>query len=195
MAWISIFLGAALKSTVVLGAAWLLTRTLRQRSAATRHLVWTGATAALLALPLLFVSMPKLAVPTGSLAPLVSSITFRTSAVAARDAVQPKSALPNPSLAPIRTRQPIDLRLAIPLLWAVGAALALAQLAAAWMVMWRMRRTARPLIDSPWHRPLAEALQIRRPVALLEIPAGGMPLSFGILSPAVFLPADARQWE
>src|SRR5580704_13670829 len=81
-AWTAILLSAALKSTVVLGAAWLLAFTLRRRSAAARHLVWTAAVAALLALPLLTVSMPALPVRTGPLAPLVSSIVFRTTAVA-----------------------------------------------------------------------------------------------------------------
>ena len=41
--WFSIFAIAALKSTVVLGAAWLAAGALRGRSAASRHLVWTAA--------------------------------------------------------------------------------------------------------------------------------------------------------
>ena len=41
--WFSILVSAALKSTVVLGAAWLAAWTLRGRSAALRHLVWTAA--------------------------------------------------------------------------------------------------------------------------------------------------------
>jgi hypothetical protein len=51
--WFSIFASAALKSTVVLGAAWLAAGALRGRSAALRHLVWTAAAAAVLALPFL----------------------------------------------------------------------------------------------------------------------------------------------
>ena len=38
-AWFSIFIGAALKSTAVLGAACLLAFLLRKRSAAARHVV------------------------------------------------------------------------------------------------------------------------------------------------------------
>src|SRR6266403_1918876 len=45
-AWFSFFLGAALKSTAVLSAAWIAAFLLRRRSAAARHLVWTGAAAA-----------------------------------------------------------------------------------------------------------------------------------------------------
>ena len=46
MAWYSIFIGVALKSTVVLAVAWLSAGLLRGRSAAARHLVWTAANAA-----------------------------------------------------------------------------------------------------------------------------------------------------
>ena len=48
--WFSIFASAALKSTVVLGVAWLAAWALRGRSAALRHLVWTAA-AAVMTLP------------------------------------------------------------------------------------------------------------------------------------------------
>jgi hypothetical protein len=61
--WFSIFASVALKSTVVLGAAWLAAWALRGRSAALRHLVWTAAAAAVLALPFLSASLPALRVP------------------------------------------------------------------------------------------------------------------------------------
>src|SRR5437763_15115017 len=62
-AWSSILMGSALKSTVALGAAWLLAFLLRARSAAVRHLVWTAAAAAVLALPFLSVALPALRLP------------------------------------------------------------------------------------------------------------------------------------
>src|SRR5258708_491334 len=62
-AWFSILMGAAIKSTVVLGAAWLSAFFLRGRSAAVRHLVWTAAAAAVLALPFLSISLPALRIP------------------------------------------------------------------------------------------------------------------------------------
>jgi TonB family protein len=186
--------GAALKSTFVVGAAWMLACALRRQSAAARHLVWTAAAAALLALPLLSVSMPALRVRTGALAPLVSTVTFRTTAVATAGAAA-ASDLQTPAQASSRTPPSFDLRPLIPLLWAAGTALAMAHMLAAWVVMWHMRRTARRLTDAPLFPALARALGIRRSVALLEVPAGGMPLSFGVFHPAVFLPADAREWR
>jgi TonB family protein len=195
LAWLDMLPGAALKSTFVVGAAWMLAFALRRQSAAARHLVWTAAAAALLALPLLSVSMPALRVRTGALAPLVSTITFRTTAVATAGTSAPSNSQTTAAQAsglPAPWRP--DLRLLIPLLWAAGTALAMAHMAAAWVVMWRMRRTARRLSDAPLFHTLARALGIRHNVVLFEVPSGGMPLSFGVFRPAVFLPAGAREW-
>src|SRR5271165_6822377 len=60
--WFSAIVGASLKSTVLLGGAWLISLLLRRRSAASRHLVWTAAAAAVLVLPFLSVSLPPLPV-------------------------------------------------------------------------------------------------------------------------------------
>src|ERR1035438_246663 len=79
-AWSAMFLGAALKSIAVLCAAWLIALALRKRSAASRHIVWTAAAAALVALPLLSISLPALRVPTGGLLAAVPSITFHADA-------------------------------------------------------------------------------------------------------------------
>ncbi|MGH7591806.1 MAG: hypothetical protein ACREL2_10245, partial [Gemmatimonadales bacterium] len=51
-------LGVALKVTIVLGAAGLVTALLRGASAAARHLVWSGALATALLIPLLSLSLP-----------------------------------------------------------------------------------------------------------------------------------------
>ena len=96
--WFPIFVSMALKSTVVLGAAWLAAWALRGRSAALRHLVWTAAAAAVLALPFLSASLPALRVPaSGALLrfdpavvfqvatpPLSSRLRFRPPPTAAR---------------------------------------------------------------------------------------------------------------
>jgi TonB family protein len=194
--WFAILLAAALKSTAVIGSAWILAFVLRRQSAAARHLVWTAAVTALLALPILSVSMPALRVRTSALSPLVSGIAFRTTAVAGQSASAPSGpqTAHDSQSAPIHAPWQSDFRWLIPFVWAAGMALALAHMLAAWIVMWHKRRTARPLGDSLFPA-LARQLGIKREVALLEIPHGGMPLSFGVVHPAVFLPADAREWS
>ena len=61
--WFAMWAGVAAKSTVVLAVAWLMDWVLRRRSAAVRHLIWTAAAVAVLALPLFSVWVPAVRVP------------------------------------------------------------------------------------------------------------------------------------
>ncbi|MDQ2712754.1 MAG: hypothetical protein M3Y24_11105 [Acidobacteriota bacterium] len=73
----SILASVALKSAALLGAAWVTALLLRRQSAALRHLVWSAAFVALLALPVLSITLPALRLPVNgsSLAP---GILFQT---------------------------------------------------------------------------------------------------------------------
>src|ERR1700722_15871729 len=83
MAWYSIFSGVALKSTALLAVAWLSAELLRGRSAAARHMVWTAALAAVLALPFLSVSLPALRVRVAAaLLPGPTDAVFQATAAA-----------------------------------------------------------------------------------------------------------------
>src|SRR5271165_362574 len=83
-AWFAFLVGVALKSTLVLGAAWLLAHLIRRRSAAARHLVWTAAAASVLALPLLSISLPALRFPAaGAILPASGRVvTFQATVIA-----------------------------------------------------------------------------------------------------------------
>jgi TonB family protein len=194
--WFSIFAIIALKSTVVLGAAWLAARALRGRSAALRHLVWTAAAAAVLALPFLSAALPALRVPaSGALLPFAPAVVFQ---VASSTAGEPpsSSSLP-PATARRATSAPrySDWRIWLMLLWAAGAAAAFARMLAAFVAMWRVQRAARPFPDDGLARALAESLGIRHPVRVLESRPGSMPMTFGLLQPAVFMPSEAAAWS
>ena len=52
-------LDSALKSTMILAVAWLITAVMRRRSADVRHLVWLAAILASVTLPLMAVLLPK----------------------------------------------------------------------------------------------------------------------------------------
>src|SRR5579862_9840741 len=56
----AVLVGLALKSVIVLAAAGIVAVLVSQWSAAARHLIWTAAAVALLALPLLSISLPSL---------------------------------------------------------------------------------------------------------------------------------------
>ena len=147
-AWFAVLAGAALKSAVAVGLAWAAAFLLRGRSAAARHLVWMAAVVAMLALPILSVSLPDLPVlaPNALLAE-ASGAVFQTTVVghdasaaagrgtapAARAAGQPASRF--------------DWRTSLVWLWAAGFALALARLLAACFWAYRVRRAARPFRD------------------------------------------------
>lgn len=194
-AWYAILLGAALKSTVVLGAARLAAWFLRKRPAAARHVVWTAAAAAILALPLLSVSLPAWRVPAaGAILPGDTGLVFHSDSAATREAA---TAPPLPGgeypakAAPWRP----DARFLIMLIWAAGAAAAMGQMLLSLAAMRRLRRAARPFPDEGLCHSLARALGIRHGVEVLEMRHGSMPMTFGLLRPTVFMPADAAQWS
>src|SRR5260370_5847191 len=118
--WFAIFAGVALKSTVVLGAAWLTAFLLRGRSAAGRHLVWTASSAAVLALPFLTAALPVLPVAVAGAMPLDVSVVFRTTATARANVSLPQRSLAAAPAQPAPWRP--DWRLSLMLLWAAGAA-------------------------------------------------------------------------
>src|SRR5271157_1623612 len=176
-AWFSIFAVTALKSAAVLSVAWLAAALLRGRSAAARHMVWTAAFAALLALPFLAVSLPPLRVA-GTL--LLPSVVFQTTATASA-AVPDAQALASGAAVPAKpsSRRP-DILFWLMLLWAAGTAAALLQTMAGIISMVRARRRAQTFPD-PDFAPLARALGIRQPVDLLQAHRGSMPMTFGLL--------------
>ena len=190
--WFSFFVSVALKSTVVLGAAWLAAWALRGRSAALRHLVWTAAAAAVLALPFLSASLPALRVPaSGALLPFDPAVVFRVDSSAA---VEPLS----PSLLPRRAMNVpryFDWEIWLMLLWAAGAAAAFARMFAAFIAMWRVQRAALPFPDDGLAPALAQALGIGHQVRVLESRPGSMPMTCGLLHPAIFMPPEVAAWS
>jgi TonB family protein len=197
-AWFSILMSAALKSTVVLGAAWMLALLLRGRSAAARHLVWTAAAAAVLALPLLSVSLPALHVPVSTADLSVNTgVVFRAFGFATADDGAPPAtaAAASPGLATPQSAPRLDPRLWILVIWAAGAAASFLKMLVAYGSLWRTRRAARPFEDGGLSARLAHSLEIPHGVAVLETGSGGMPMTFGFLRPSVFMPADSVGWS
>src|SRR5262245_12028388 len=143
-----ILLNAALKGTIVLGAAWLLTIVLRKRSAASRHLVWTAAAAAVTALPFLSLGLPVLRLPARANQLIdATGVVFRVVSTVAPEA--PLAALPVTAPSTPANGGNISFAAAglLPWIWALGTAVLLLQTAAAYIGMWRKRRVARPFDD------------------------------------------------
>ena len=197
-AW-PILVSAALKSTLVLGAAWLIAWVLRGRSAAARHTIWTAAAAALVALPLLTVALPAMRVRlANAVLPADAGIVFRATAATAAPAAgataaQHQAPANRTALTPAPARG-IDGKDVLMLLWIAGIGAGFVQMLAALAMLWRTRRAARVSPDQGAADRLAAGLGIEHPVRVLETPAG-MPMTFGVLRPTVLLPEEARAWS
>jgi TonB family protein len=185
--------GVALKSTAILIAAWLCALLLRKRSAAARHLVWTGAAVAVLTLPILSVSLPALRLP---IANTTTNIVFQAIGSSQPDSKTPGIVSPLAINAPVGpTKWRPDWKAALISLWIAGSLLALAQMLLACVAVWRVRRAAKPFGDREFSATLSRSLGIRHPVDVLESGMGSMPMTFGILRSAVFMPSDAGTWS
>lgn len=205
----SIFIGAAIKSVAVLAAAWVVVFLMRGRSAAARHLVWTASAAALLALPFLSASLPQLRMPGGTLLSSASSIlqtamfqtTFQTTVTASGTTGITGNTRAQAQHTPVSRAwtqsapSTINWRLWIMFLWAAGAAAVLARMMAGCIAVWRIRRNAPPFPDRALSSEISRSLGIAHPVDILESRAGTMPMTFGLLKPAVFMPTDAAAWS
>ncbi|MGD0298827.1 MAG: TonB family protein [Bryobacteraceae bacterium] len=193
--WSALWVGVSVKSSLVLGIAWLITFTLRRRSAAMRHLVWTAGAAAVLAVPFFSLWLPALPIPSAAtIAPGVAAL-FETTARVSSDSATGRLAGRSGVASPKRPIQkPLDWRLLLMSLWAAGAAAAFTQMSIAFAAMSRMRRAAGPSVDGELAAELARNLELSHAVQVLETPAGCMPMTWGILRPVIFMPSDARGW-
>src|SRR5437763_9170436 len=184
-----ILASAALKGSIVLGVASLAAWALRKRSAAARHLVWTAAAAALLAMPVLSLVLPEVRVPAKPSGPLAAFQVFSTGRAGA-SAVRAAAAAIAAPRAGAGTRA-ANLRPWAVGIWAAGASVGILQMLFAFAALWRLRRGARPFDCGG----LAETLGIHHRVDILLASRGGMPMTFGVFRPTVLLPASALEWS
>lgn len=196
LAWFSALAGVGLKSAVILAIASVLSLALRRQSAALRHTVWTAAAAALIALPLLSVWLPAIPAPAGAaILPNFRVAAHATEHVPA--AVQTHASQTHERDA--ATSSPVasveaHWRTVLLLLWALGALFALIQMLLATIRMLRLRKGAEPSPDRAFANDLARTLGILQPVEVLESGDHSMPMTFGVLRPAVFMPRNAMSW-
>ena len=189
----SLELTIVVKATVILLIGLAAAQMARRAQASVRHLALAATFATVIALPLLSVAGPAIAVSI----PIEQSPTAETQRVGEPATVTPaatvsgvsresdsRSSLPTLSASAI-------LRLA----WIAGAVTLLASLASG---LWRLGRLRRQALPLPELAPVAEAIArdagIRRRVEVLEHERLPAPVMCGIWRPAILLPAEARGW-
>jgi beta-lactamase regulating signal transducer with metallopeptidase domain len=210
----SFALDLVVRASAVLAVAALTACVVRRRaSASTRHLVWTLAIVALLALPLASSVLPDWIVSVPIAEPSetrVVSATAPESATVIHDAASRpvtgscdsgarcESGAANASVATSVPR--ITVATALTALYAVymiGVLLLLLRLVRDAIAVRRLTRTSRDVNDAAWcalRDDAAAQLRLSRPVRLLRSGRDIMPLTFGTIAPAIVLPASADEW-
>ncbi|MGA9770457.1 MAG: M56 family metallopeptidase [Blastocatellia bacterium] len=215
--WLEILLSTSLKGLLILIIAAALSFLLRKASAASRHMVWSLAIASLLALPLLSFGLPSWQVPVFSFDPSVGQTAIAPAMNTARvQSPEPAAIVNHSSKAPATSRKnwPVisvgggELSGSVKaesfgwttwalIIWLAGAALIFARLVVGTASVWWIVRRAERIDDDVWlnlaHR-LALRVGLTRQVALLRGSGVTMPLTCGVMRPAILLPADADDW-
>jgi beta-lactamase regulating signal transducer with metallopeptidase domain len=184
---LSLLMKATLILAAALGVAWLA----RGARASVRHLVIATAFAALVALPILVASVPRMLIEVPADAPPVQ--LNRPGQIAPPAGASPIAAI-SPSLDQALWRlRAIDVVRAV---WLAGTLVFLIPVASA---VWRLSMIRRTGIPVAWHRAelarLADARGVSLAVELLEHEAVPGPMTFGISRPVIVLPLDAREWS
>jgi len=208
--WLSVLVWSAVKGLLVLAAAGLVCALLRRRSAATRHLVWSLAIASLLVMPILSAGLPMYALPVlpsewaairGAGPP--GEVTTAGSRRADKERAAGAGSSENEPRAPNARRVQGDHghrgnSVWVLGIWLLGTASILLPLLVGSLIAWRRRRAARSITSGPWTELLAELRQrmdLRKRPRLLLSDQASMPVTTGLLRPAIVLPIGAGDWS
>ncbi|TWT32495.1 Regulatory protein BlaR1 [Posidoniimonas corsicana] len=216
-------LGLASRSLVLLALTAAVAYTLRRRSAALLHAVWTVGLAACLAVPVVGWLSPgwqaavlparasnavaRSAVPTRAADTPRRGVIAPGTRTIARPPAAPQPALERPqpivkptpaaAIAPAPALQGPSLSTLLLAGWTLGLLIVLLRLLAQVAMVRRLTSRAAPLADGEWNQlcdNLCQRLGLRRAVSLATHTAAPGPIVTGLARPVVVLPADAPTW-
>jgi TonB family protein len=180
-----------IKATLILLIACGVSRLLRKRSAAERHLLWVAAIAAASLIPLLSLVVPAWRpAAAGRLAGVLPGLS-------------PAPPTQRPSLTGTSTVHAIGIEagdgieLLLYAIWIGGSLVTLSLLVPSALALRRLVSRARPMSGSDWigtASVLRQSLGFNRNVSLLRCDDGSLPLTWGLFRPQVLLPVDAEEW-
>jgi beta-lactamase regulating signal transducer with metallopeptidase domain len=190
---------ATVKATGLLIAAFAVTTSMKRRSAAVRHAVWTAALAATVLLPIAGTTLPPLPIPVLA-APVTDTVprpaaTLRLSVPAHSVAGAHTAAVPR---SPGRVAGGLAWMDAAVLAWLTGALVLVLRTCGGAVGVRRLARRARPATDARVIRrvgSLSCRLGVRRRVAARVSPGEWIPMARGVLRPALLLPAAVTTWS
>lgn len=216
--WLLFLLAASLKGSVLLLVALALAWRMRRFSAASRHAVIAIGVAAFLMVPFAQLVVPRWSVAMLPSAPVelrmfapmpppeaevresgtgVPLAPPTIDASATDDSAAPVAGGPLMHADSPRESSP-DWSRVLVIVWLTGAALIVLRLLAGIAGVWLLERRATMITDGGWlhtAHALAQRLGLTRGVTLLRGDRGSVPLTWGVLQPVVWLPADASGWD
>ncbi len=208
---LSSLLELAGRATIVFGVALALAWLIRKGSATARHQLWTLTFLLLLALPVLTllgpswdlpllpspdrpasVPVPEAAFDAGPFDPgPVDSGAFDRGGPVGASGLPAHVANVEAHTAPGISRLPL-------LIWAIGCVAAIGSLGAGILRFRKLVRSARPVGDPSWHRQLGAVQDELGLHAHVRLRLGGevvTPMTGGLWSPVILLPASASGWS
>jgi beta-lactamase regulating signal transducer with metallopeptidase domain len=192
----------ALRSTVILAAAWLLARAMPRASAATRHLVWHVATVAVLAAPILIPVTPAFPVPmTQWLSDAAQSVAPAMARPAdpllANAVISSETTRDSTRIAATSTRATTSGGFqTVRAIWIGGSVLVLAWFAVGWVatMLITRRATIAPIAWQLELQALCARMRIKRDVRLRICGPDRSPITTGSIHPLIMLPSSALFW-
>ena len=203
-----------LKATVLLLLVAAVTMTLKRRSAALRHLLWTFGIAALVVVPVLTSLVPfRLRVlPMAAASPPPrahdAAIDHAAEARSDRASVAPVGTPDTPAHVDEETktegspaiagRSGPGLTALLAAVWLLGVVILLFRYMGGFLKVRRIARRAQPVTDRGWQSAAARAaraLDVRADVALRRSDDVVMPFACGLLTPIIVIPASAGDWS
>lgn len=211
---------AALKSFVIFAVAGAINAAWRKSSAASRHLIWTSAVCAAIAVPVIGALLPQWKMssvevarpaalvetaPTIHEEPIARPSTTQAEMVAAPieqpsleqfHAAQPSPVASTPKISVADALAQFGTARIIGIVWLAGFVLVLLPFCIGRLRLLALAASARPLTDGRWPELLARLRSnaTGRRVTLLESDQAAMPMTWGVISPVLLLPAGTNEW-
>jgi TonB family protein len=181
-------LDAAVKATAIVTVAFLLTEGMRRGSASARYFTWTCALAAMLALPVLSLVLPRweFALKTPAVRAILPPAPVSDSAPVADQSGRTEAP-------PVSHTFPWAAAI-----WLAGVLIGLGRLAAGHFRLWLSLRRAPEVRAPEWLALMEETgarIGLRRGVRLKRSPETDVPLTCGIFAPSVVLPGGSEEWD
>ena len=190
--WFEFILNLAIKGTLILGVALIVSFLWKHASASARHLILCLSIIGLLLLPLLSFMLPAWELSfLKSVSPQNTLSTLPDEEVGSSIQIENQDETVK---LPLKLHWPVGLML----LWTVGTAGILIRLLAGLFGRWWMLRKASVIDDKHLQRlfsAYAKKLDISRKIRLLQSSQVMVPLTWGYFHPTILLPETVKSWS